>query len=1319
MVRVGNYEILAELCLTEHGSVSKARRVADMGDAGRLFAVKKFALAVEDPAEPRWELQSFLDRARVQQSMAADGASNWAPIHDLWLDGDIAYYAVDYLPLNLQKLMDGRVAIGEAGLFQLVLGIVDGLDEIEKFKGRCHGNLKPGNVLIDGSDLASARVLLADPATKGQAAKVGQAGDLQMLGEIIYRLALHEAPAPGQSRIPESPAWNALGPHGDRWRQFCAALLDPQPDLYSGRRPNIADLREVLQDLRPRKKFPIGRAAAVLLVPVLLLALAVVGLSLADHAARSQFAAAKSQWFGKLLDAASDPARARRWRADPDLNRILNQIPAADLRAIDCDTDRLVRWNFRDFLDVKDGNRVVQAVQDELPLRLHMASRAADLRSRFQLRGWDQPAAYLSKLLADVTPAPGNDVAAGIDRLLIASPHIESGLKLADSDWAALLDRLRSIRSPHDPVLTALANALQKAADSDVHLDDRGFSGLVDLQQDSALAQKLADTIQNTWPTYVDRESLDKDIAKSIDVKHARKEDARKWLELVAANALRRDETIVAAADLRKRLAETTELIQRTQMKPGETSAYLAANRAAAIAISDFEQVPFTRRMVDDGTFARKRDEVRNFIEGLRRFYHPLDPEQFLNHLASVATGSRRINEFWDAWRRVLRDGLPEMAASNDVFSEREQASEQLRSLLVALDQGFPPAPPFPNESYSAAAQARREAAIARLLPLIDLHNPRLDPVAMKSAQDDFGAWSTELIELSQDFPIKKEILTADDHPDRQWKKKDPAFWNDPEVIKLVKDDVARLDRLAALDHASREELVTVLNTANEAELALKAWQLLGGKTIVPPWPTQTDELQAELKFRQRLSGSFNALKDPAEADGPSRELAAQAPIRWRRFVENATSQALLLDAWKLRSFFAPEAKELSALPAAARYDLFLACLHQALDAGDEDGVQSALTGLSQAIPDMKDHLEIANLPDRIAGIDAHETFADKNPGDTFGLTLPGLAAPMMFKRVEPASARPFYLCTTSISAGQFASILDGASAWTTAREFPWPYQPGKPDVRRGPRTWEWTATGMTTPLLWLAPDEANDFPPALRAGRFNRMVLSDGAGGTPSPDHPMQYVSAQTALYFASVCGCRLPSSAEWQAAYSGFEKNVPPDKWNLRDQTWDAQRLYVASGNGSRWPDEDIFPAGDSTANSGRNASCRPTKDGALYFQAVNASNAAVFRHLIGNVAEFVCDAPERFDRWSEKKTPEGIRKFIEASPNALFVIGGSALSPPDAPLDRPLAVAHADEAYADVGIRLAFTAPSRSIAERVKWAIGDPPFIWPQKSTTRQSP
>ena len=48
---------------------------------------------------------------------------------------------------------------------------------------------------------------------------------------------------------------------------------------------------------------------------------------------------------------------------------------------------------------------------------------------------------------------------------------------------------------------------------------------------------------------------------------------------------------------------------------------------------------------------------------------------------------------------------------------------------------------------------------------------------------------------------------------------------------------------------------------------------------------------------------------------------------------------------------------------------------------------------------------------------------------------------------------------------------------------------------------------------------------------------------------------------------------------------------------------------------------------------------------------------------------------------------------------------------PYDKPLKVGRPDRGYSDVGIRLAFTAPAHSLAERLKWALAGEDYIWPR--------
>jgi hypothetical protein len=63
---------------------------------------------------------------------------------------------------------------------------------------------------------------------------------------------------------------------------------------------------------------------------------------------------------------------------------------------------------------------------------------------------------------------------------------------------------------------------------------------------------------------------------------------------------------------------------------------------------------------------------------------------------------------------------------------------------------------------------------------------------------------------------------------------------------------------------------------------------------------------------------------------------------------------------------------------------------------------------------------------------------------------------------------------------------------------------------------------------------------------------------------------------------------------------------------------------------------------------------------------------------------------------------------------VIGGSALSAGDLDVDRPLPVTRTDRGYSDVGFRLAFTAPARNLAERLKWALAGEDYLWPRTAS-----
>ena len=352
MIKVGNYEILDEVSVTRHGSISRARQTN--GERG-LFAVKRFRMAVDDPSEPNWELQTFLDRARVQQTLAAGGARRWAPIHDLGIDLDSAYYITDYLPLSAQKLIDGKVRLKSKELFAVVIGIVNGLSELKALRNRAHGNLHARNVLISGSDLPTAAILLTDPATNGQAVRLGEAGDMRALGELIHQLVLHRAVGAGEWQLRSSAEWNSLGSDAATWRKLCSDLLNPDPS----ERLHLSSLGQRLGGVRPRKPMRLGRVLATAAMLALLAGGAVATLSVVDHNARVQFCQARRDWLGKFADAIANPVHRKRWQADPDLLRIMGEVPADQIRAVQCDEKTLIRWKYDEYKTIREANSVI------------------------------------------------------------------------------------------------------------------------------------------------------------------------------------------------------------------------------------------------------------------------------------------------------------------------------------------------------------------------------------------------------------------------------------------------------------------------------------------------------------------------------------------------------------------------------------------------------------------------------------------------------------------------------------------------------------------------------------------------------------------------------------------------------------------------------------------------------------------------------------------------------------------------------------------------------------------------------------------------
>lgn len=1321
-MKFGKYVAVDVVALTGHGSVFTARRAAG---GAVSFAVKQYKSPQTDPDEPHWDCQHFLDRARVQKSVVASGGRYWVPVHDMGLNEQGAWVVMDCHPLSAQKLIDNGVRLKPAALHNLTNSVIKGLVELQQVRRRAHGNLRPSNVLIcGGADLAEAPVMLTDPA---QGVCEPEAGDLYAVGNLIHELVLHRPFAgPGQWPVQDEEGWQRLGIAGAQWRELCRALLNPTPEL----RPPLVDVARSLRSLAPKQRVRMKIRKRYLLVPgaaAALVLIAMGALALAVSSARNQLDRAKKGWVDAFAAAVADPDRRTRYQTDPDLKRVLDFLDLSRV-AVPLRGGRLAS-NFSPLELYRLRNRtsaVERILQDLSPQRWRRLHELAMMQQEYRGRGWDQPADYLDKLIAATQPRPWARVVDGIDHLLRVEPALKDKRADVESAWEQLRAHLSQLESTRDQTLNAFARSLRLSGADAVKLSDAGFEGLEKLHSTDELAGRLATAARSGWPGNVDATRLAADVRRDADLTHPRPQDMELWLNRFPLYSVRRTETALAAADLRKRLNAASDAVDNANSLPDERAIVDEDRASIDAAIDRLADARFIEKEFEDGTFAGQRDRIAARIDGLPKLVHPQKPVDWIKALPALKTASQKVNSYWEQWKQSQLASAGKSADQRGQLAAMKVRAEAMQTSLGELAKRFPAAPTDLPDAFNAAAQRRRDREIASLLRGIDPQAPQVDALKMTGASAAYEDWCATLRKLSQDFPIRKEFLSPDDRPDEKWALQD-GFWNDPEIQQLVKADVDRLSQLRGLADEPREALVRTASESSQPELAFQAWRLLGRNELRPEWPGNAGEFAAELRMRRRLDQILAKLRDPSARAGTTDVLREQGPARWRRFVEVARGEADLQSAWELRNPFSVGPAQVANLSPVARYNLWLWQSRQALAENDQAALGQALDRLVTAAGELKDRPEAASLPARLSGASAKEPFADQNPGDLFRVALLGVQPPVEFKRVESQSGRSFYLCTTEVSVGQFAAAVEAAGAWKQAGELPWSYKPSQADVRRGPRSWEWVAQGgvarLSPPQLWLTPDDANDFAPPLRASRFNRMSLAEAVGGGPSDQHPMQQVSAQAALWFAGICECRLPTAREWLTAYETYEKKGTIEQWNLRDRTFELQRAYASGGDfvamsPPQWPDDGAFRPETYALAVARNARSRNENDGALFFRPVDASGGSVFHHLVGNVAEYLCDESEAFERLDDKRSPEAVRKFAQQFGRGLSVIGGSALSAPELPVDKPLSLPRSDQGYADVGFRLACTAPARNLAERAKWALAGQKYLWQHVSDDTDS-
>ena len=312
------------------------------------------------------------------------------------------------------------------------------------------------------------------------------------------------------------------------------------------------------------------------------------------------------------------------------------------------------------------------------------------------------------------------------------------------------------------------------------------------------------------------------------------------------------------------------------------------------------------------------------------------------------------------------------------------------------------------------------------------------------------------------------------------------------------------------------------------------------------------------------------------------------------------------------------------------------------------------------------------------------------------------------FIRLDPPSSAggegPFrYVATDEVSIRLFTKLITDARAWddvgTDGMRFL-----SLPDRLFGPRPWRWADGELVAAENWI------ENQPSANDGIHD----ADYYIQTPNPptaNHPMTYVTPAAALLAAQQVGCRFPTVQEWTDAQA-ISNNSTTN--NLRDISWDQQFQYLKTlrqrlqDQGDTiimedfiWPDADIFIPADKvdTRETFINENAQPAineNDGNLWFTPVDTARKDGFHNLVGNVNEFVLQSAATLSNTASITTLSDSGNLLQANPDNVRIIGGSALSPPAniIPIDQPQRIRllrnnYADRgAFADVGFRLAFT-------------------------------
>ncbi len=943
----------------------------------------------------------------------------------------------------------------------------------------------------------------------------------------------------------------------------------------------------------------------------------------------------------------------------------------------------------------KGTEALLSALRDARGLAAALQEGAETLAARLQ--GTDgPPARYLRAGLEQ-------GVAAGLDGVVRELKGLTEDATLVEQ----VVRRWKRVEELQTAVADAgtasnVGSAYSAYAAREVQFRGEGLSALKErLEAAESIGQQLKDFLEGDWKRVAEDLFLPRE--RELLSSAAAPDDFRKWLA-EARDYYRLSVDLEQLAKLWNEKLDAAEKeindgIQLGLPESQKLKEELPQFREAIQAFAELEPIARNEEVI-----RRNRDELSKEVDDFLAEVPPvMPPAEWLQAARSKQriAGSDAINSEWRRRRdQILQDATADQLAQNRTrYIDLRTQMEKLEKALTDAEQVFPRLAALPagrgwKDGLRAALPAEREAAIAGALQELKWGNGEpvdTQPVRRRAAA--FEQFQTQLQQLVADFEQLERLLSlgyrSDEVPPGQGKSiagiadvwRGHGVLERERVAAAVAPVLQRVDALGAADASEAPaQLLELVETSGRPELVVTAWRRLDELS----WPATVAGLRKALELRERAQRFISGLPDARRSEELQAEDRAARPDRWLRCFARLRRHNEMAAALGMREQFDVDDEQLPgwALYDALLYDLYGAATGAELSeqearrrtqaflaqVGDLPGAVTDAGPVNELVDDLRELVD-AEKPGEAPPLGPRKAeWADWQVDDSrfpesVAYSWTGAEHRLTFLRVEPAGAPPAYLSVREVSVSLFADALGSADAWSAIKQH---LDPRTTAQRKGPRAWEWDGERIVTGSRWLTsdPEWTADYP--------------NGLTVTPPRDEcSMHWITARGAARFAGeVMNCRLPTPEEWTAAYGALANAaISPEVWNLRDDTYARQWQYVSERVQRemvrpRYPNEGAYaPSGAAPGAEGKALS---GNDGVLWFEQVDAARGDPFRHLIGNVAEFLSDGEGDY-----------------------YVVGGSALSSPDITAHRPVSLSPRETSmyYSDVGFRLAVSPTGES--------------------------